>query len=247
MTGPTINQNLTQPRNPSLRDLLDLYQKQILLNFNCHHIATIQSFDKEKQTVQVTINYKHTYFIFEPKTQQYLPNLIDYPIIADCPLIVIGGGTARITFPISKGDQCILLFNDRDIDNWFSGSTTSPNSTPRLHALSDCVALIGPNNLNTVIENYDDVRALLTNGTVKNGINPETNKLTLQNEDNTLNDLLQSLCTQLENLTTALAALTVTGVTTGMGTSGPPTNASVITNIGTNISNIATQISGLIE
>lgn len=246
MSSPTINQNITPILDPTLKDLLDLYQKQTLLNFNCHHLATIQSFDSSKQTVQVTINYKRTYFQFQSETQKYVSILVDYPIIADCPIIILGGGPCRITFPISKGDQCILLFNDRDIDNWFQGSTTSANQSPRLHSFSDAIALIGPNNLNTVIQNYDAVRALITNGTVKNGINPENNKLTLTN-GTSLNDLLQSLCTQLENLTGQLSILTVTGVVPAGGISGPPSNAAAITTIGTNISTIATEISQLIE
>lgn len=252
MSTPTINQNLNPVREPTLKDLLDLYQKQTLLNFNCHHLGTIQSFNHTTQTVQVTLNYKKTYFKIDSTSQQYVSFLIDYPIIADCPVIVVGGGTTRITFPISKGDQCVLLFNDRDIDNWYNGSTTSANQSPRLHSLSDCIALIGPNNLNTVIQNYDTVRAIITNGTVKNGINPQTNKLTLTN-GTSLNTLLQNLCTQLENLTTAIAAITVLPGTFNVasvavtGVSGIPVNAISITAIGTNITNIATQIATLIE
>lgn len=248
MSNPTINQNVTPVREPSLKDLLDLYQKQTLLNLNCHHLGTIQSFDAVNQTVQVTINYKKTYFQFQSTTQAYVSVLNDYPLLAECPLVIIGGGLARITFPVAVGDQCILLFNDRDIDNWYKGSTTSANQTPRLHAFSDCIALIGPNNLNTVIANYDAVRAIITNGTVKNGINPVTNKLTLTN-GTSLNDLLQQLCTQLENLTMQLSLLTVTGVTPGtpLEISGIPVNATAITAIGTNITAIASNIALLIE
>lgn len=241
-----INQNLTPVRDPGLKDLLDLYQQQTLLDLNCHHLATIQSFDVTTQTAQVTINYKKTFFKTDPNSNEYSSYLVDYPLISDVPVVILGGGTVRITFPIAKGDQCILLFNDRDIDNWYNGSTTSANATPRLHAFTDCVALIGPNNLSTVISDYDAVRALITNGTVKLGINPQNNKLVLTN-GTSLNDLLQDLCTQLQDLTTALAALTVTGVVPAGGTSGPPTNAAQITLIGTEIQTIATQIGTLIE
>ncbi len=250
MSIPTINQNFEIVRDPDLSHLLDLYKKESDLDFSCHHLATIQSFDSEKQTVKVTINYKQTFVKFENNSQKYVQTLQDYPVIQDCPLIVLGGGNTRITFPVKAGDQCLLLFNDRDIDTWYQGSTTSPNSTPRLHSFSDCIALIGPNNLNTIIENYDPIRALITNGTVKNGINPETNKLTLTN-GTSLNDLLQLLCTQLQDLTAQLSILTVTAVTPSAPSptniSGIPVNAPAITAIGVNISDIATQISTLIE
>jgi len=251
MSTPTINQNLNPVRQPELKDVLDLYQKQTLLNLSCHHLGTIQSFDSSNQTAIITINYKRTYFK-QTDNNQYVSFLEDYPILYDCPVVILGGGTARITFPVSQGDQCLVLFNDRDIDNWFNGSTTSPNQTPRLHSFADAIALIGPNNKNTAIKNYDSVRAIITNGTVKNGINPQTNKLTLTN-GTSLNTLLQNLCTQLENLTTAIAAITVSSGTFNVasapvtGVSGIPVNAVIITTIGTNISTIATEISQLIE
>lgn len=241
-----FSQNLTPVREPSLMDLLNLYRKQTLLDLNCHHIGTIQSFDAATQTAKVTVNYKKTFFNFDATTNVYTSKLTDYPIMADVPVVTLHGGPAYLNLPVSAGDQCLLFFNDRDIDNWYSGSTTSATKTPRLHSFADAFALVGPNNLNTVISGYDAVRAILTNGTVKNGINPSNNKLVLTN-GTSLNTLLQNLCTQLQNLTTALAALTVTGVTTGPGVSGVPSNAAAITNIGTQIGTIATNIGSLIE
>lgn len=247
MSSPQLTKSFLSNRNPQLKDLLDLWKLNSDLDFNCHHLATIQSFDSEKQTVQCSINYKQTYWELDQTNRNLIPKNLDYPTLIDCPVIVIGGGPCRITFPITKGDQCILMFNDRDIENWFQGASASPNATATLHGFSDAIALIGPNNLSSLIENYDTIRALITNGNAKLGINSENNKLTLQNSVTTLNTLLQNLCTQLEDLTTQLAALTVTAVSSGGDTSGPPTNAAAITAIGNNITSIATDIGELIE
>lgn len=248
MSGPTLNQNFTSVREPHLKDLLDLFKKQSDLDFNCHHLGTIQAFNSTNQTVIVTINYKQTYFVFDPDSTQYVSKTLDYPILADCPLVVVGGGPVRLTFPVAVGDQCLVLFNDRDIDNWFQGSLASENASARLHSFSDAIALIGPSNKSSAITNYDAVRAIITNGTVKNGINPLTNKLTLTN-GTSLSSLLQNLCYQIQNLTIALALLTVTGVTPGSPTqtSGVPSNASEILSLGDTIAGIATQIATLIE
>lgn len=246
MSGPTINLNLTANREPTLKDLLDLHAQQINLDMNCHHLATIQSFDATTQTATVTLNYTKTLFKIDESTGEYVSYLQSYPAIADCPVIVLGGGPVRITFPITAGDQCLLLFNDRDIDNWFAGSLNSPVATPSLHAFTDAIALIGPNNVGNFVASYDAVRALITNGTVMVGINPTNNKVALTN-GTSLGTLLSNLCTQLNDLTTALAALTVTGVTTGPGISGVPANAAAITSIGTQISSISTQLGLLLE
>lgn len=245
MTNPNIQQN-SVPTDPSLSDLLNLLKKEIFFDLNCHHLATIQSFNSAKQTVTATINYTKTFFQLNSTSGLYNAVQQNYPLLIDVPVIVLGGGPTRLTFPIAKGDQCLLLFNDRNLDNWFQSGQVGPVANSRAHSFSDGLALIGPNSLNSLIASYDSTRALLTNGTAKVGINPNNNKLTLTN-GTSLNTLLQNLCTQLQTLTTALAALTVAGVATGGGTSGIPVNAVTITNVGTQIGTIATNIGSLIE
>lgn len=234
------------PNEPSLNDLLNLLKKEILFDLQAHHVGTIQSFNSVKQTVTATINYTQTFFQLNTESGLYDNVETAYPVLVDCPIVVLSGGPVAFTLPIAKGDECLLLFNDRDIDNWFNGSYVGPPNSSRAHSFSDAFALVGVNSLANVIQAYDTVRALVTNGTVMLGINPSTNKVTLTN-GTSLNSLLQNLLTQLQNLTTALGVLTVTGITGGIGTSGVPTNATTITGIGTNIGTIATQIGGLLE
>lgn len=151
----TINQNLI-PEEPSLKDLLDLYRKDILLNLNCHHIGTVQTFNPLNQTATATINYKKTFFNFDSATQTYVPQLVDYPILIDVPVIALGGGDGALTFPISGGDECLVLFNDRDLDNWFAGGGSGGAvATPRLHSFSDGLILVGIRSLANVIPNYN--------------------------------------------------------------------------------------------
>ena len=153
MTNTTINiQNL--PSEPTLKDLLDYHKREVKLEINCHHIGTIQSFNSANQTAVVSINYKRTQKEFVSGTKfKYVQ--VDYAPIIDCPVICLGGGDAALTFPIATGDECLVLFNDRDIDNWFAGSSTSANATPRTHAFTDAIALVGIRSLNHVLQNYD--------------------------------------------------------------------------------------------
>ena len=99
------------PSEPSLKDLLDLLKKDILLSLNAHHIGTIQSFNSAKQTATATINYPKTYYQLNSLSGLYNPVLVNYPLLVDCPLICLGGGTAALTFPIQSGDECLVLFN----------------------------------------------------------------------------------------------------------------------------------------
>lgn len=200
MINPSQTQNLV-PNEPSLSDLLDMLKLEIFRDLNCHHVATVQSFNAANQTVYATVNYTKTFFKLNENTGAYNPYQVNYPLMIDCPLIVLGGGTTNLTFPIAQGDECLLLFNDRDIDNWFQSGQVGPVATPRLHAFPDAFALVGVNSTGNVISSYDGIRALLTNGVVKVGINPQSNKVTIQNAVTTLNAALQKLVTGILGMT----------------------------------------------
>ena len=150
MTMPNIN---LIPNEFSLADLLINSQKQLKLEFNCHHIGTIQSFNPLNQTAQVTINYTKSFLQISDvgNTSTLTPS---YPTLLECPCIVLGGGGGYLSFPIASGDECLVLFNDRDLDNWFMGSSSSPPNTGRLHAFTDAVCLVGLRSMPNVLIDY---------------------------------------------------------------------------------------------
>jgi hypothetical protein len=233
------------PNEPSLSDLLNLLKKEIFLDLNSHHLATIQSFDAERQFVTATVNYTKTSFQRNKQSGVYNPVQLNYPLLVDVPVVVLGGGAARVTFPIQQGDQCLVLFNDRNIDNWVQSGQVGPVANSRAHSFSDGFALIGPNSLASVIDNYDTVRAVLRNGSAGVGVGPSLIKI--YNATTTLNTLMQQILSQIETLANAAAAITVTGITGGPGTSGPPVNASALSAVATAITSLATQLGDLIE
>ncbi len=75
---------------------------------------------------------------------EYKDVIVDYPVLVRVPVIVLNGGGGYTTYPIFSGDQCLLMFCDRDIDLWLEkGVTNSPPNSDRIHDLSDAVALVG--------------------------------------------------------------------------------------------------------
>lgn len=232
------------PNEPSLSDLLDLLKKEIKLEMNCHHVGTVQSFNQAKMTVIATVNYTKTYFELNTKTGIYAPVQVNYSILVDCPIVVMGGGSSNLTFPIASGDECLLLFNDRDIDSWFSSGQVGPVSSNRLHSFSDAFALIGVKSMKNIIQSYDLTRAVLRNGAA--GVGVSQSKVKIYNGSTTLNTTMQSILTQLENLCTAISALTVTCASPG-NPSSVPINVASFTTINSQLSTLATQLGGLIE
>lgn len=129
---------------PTLASLLELFKKGVKKEINCHQVGEIVSFDSDNQTAEVQIKMS---YIVNGEIKQY-------PLLVDCPCVVLGGGQGRITFPIQQGDSCLVLFNDRDIDNWFSGGQTMQPRTERAHSFSDAIALVGIRNMQNKITDY---------------------------------------------------------------------------------------------
>lgn len=251
MATNTLQQNLV-PSEPQLIDLLNLFKKGILLDFNSHHIGTIQSFDATKQVASVTINYVMTNFRFDDVSSVYESYTQSYPVIAQAPVIVLGGGNTALTFPIAVGDECLVLFNDRDLDNWFAGSSNSANATLRLHSFSDAVILVGLRSLPNVIMNYDTMRTSLRGSKDgKTAVSVGPTLIKIANSSYTLNGLLQNLCTDVQNLISALTmnAATFIAATGAPGAPSPlnPAIAASLTMVSTSLSNVATQLGGLLE
>ncbi|MGB2578149.1 hypothetical protein AAIR98_000913 [Elusimicrobium simillimum] len=135
--------------NPTLRMVLQLLKEEIFHDLNCHQVGEIASFNPDGPTAEIEIKMKRV----------LNGELREYPLLVDCPVLVLSGGKGRLTFPIEKGDPCLILFNDRDIDNWFvSGQTMPPNST-RKHSIADALGVVGFRNKQNAILDY------LTDGT----------------------------------------------------------------------------------
>ena len=136
--------SLTQATAPTLASILELHKDDIMYSLNCHQVGEIVSFDPSTQTAEVLIKMQRT----------VKGEIKDYPVLIDCPCVVLGGGAGRVTFPISAGDSCLVLFNDKDIDNWYDGGQKMPPRSQRLHSFSDAFALVGIHNRLNQISDY---------------------------------------------------------------------------------------------
>lgn len=135
---------------PNLDDLMQTVRDTTSLNINCVNIGKISSFNATLQTAQVQIQIQRV----KSQNPDGSTTWNSIPLLLDVPVVVLFGGSAALTFPIQAGDSCIVLFNDRDIDNWFAtGQVGNPN-TSRYHHLADGIALVGINSMQSAISNY---------------------------------------------------------------------------------------------
>lgn len=63
-------------------------------------------------------------------------------VVDDAPVAFLGGGDARLTFPIKRGDECLLLVPSRSGDRWSAfGGEVDPQDT-RHHHITDAIVLV---------------------------------------------------------------------------------------------------------
>lgn len=120
---------------PDLDDLFDIVKTETFANLNCIQIGKIESVNISEQSAEIELQVK----------RRVNGSIINYPLLIDCPVIVLQGGGAYVDFPVAAGDFCLVLFNDRDIDNWWLAATSKEPRTLRKHSLSDGFALVGIN------------------------------------------------------------------------------------------------------
>lgn len=70
---------------------------------------------------------------------------VDYPLLVDVPIVFPSSKGFLITFPLSAGDEVLVVFASRCIDSWWqSGGVKNRPMEFRMHDLSDGFAIPGP-------------------------------------------------------------------------------------------------------
>lgn len=140
---------------PDLEDILDGSIADALFNFNCHKVGVIESFDTAAQTATIQLVDKAT------KIYSDSEELISYPPLSQVPVFINKGQNGGVTIPIVKGDTCLVLFNDKDLDNWFTDGLIQKPNTTRTHDLSDGIAIVGIRNSINKITDYNNEETLI--------------------------------------------------------------------------------------
>ena len=65
------------------------------------------------------------------------------PLLPHCPLYFPRGGGFTLTFPVSEGDECMLVFSSRALDEWWQYGKGGNSYDLRMHDLSDAIAFVG--------------------------------------------------------------------------------------------------------
>lgn len=130
-------------------------RSDVMFNLRCCIPCIVQSYDPEKGTVEC-----------QPAIREKIINQneeIEYrnlPLLLNVPVVFPSNSEYAVTFPLEKGDECLVLFSDLSIDNfWEKGNVQNPIEDRR-HDLSDGIAI--PCNMSLTKERRTDDGLLLS-------------------------------------------------------------------------------------
>lgn len=137
----------------AIRQLVDT----VLMEFYVCLPAKVTAYDPQTQFADVQVQLYQKGIDGE---------LHEYPVIPNVPVKHprANGGSARIHMPITVGDDVLLCFSSRSIDNWKANGGLQDPDDPRKNHLDDAFALIGGSALPDSFSVDDPTAIEIVNG-----------------------------------------------------------------------------------
>lgn len=180
---------------PTLLDAFLSFKADIFYSLNCVKIGQIVSYNGTKHTAEVQVLFTRVLANGQSVTVK--------PLL-DVPVMTLQGGGASIQLPISAGDQCILLFSDRNIDAWFQNGAQAVPFDGRKHDLSDGIAIVGINAQTGALTATPSNEVVISYAGATVGL--KGGKIRIKNATKDLRVILTSLVSTLVGMTTASIA-----------------------------------------
>lgn len=157
--------------------------KAVSCNLRVALPGVIQSFDAATQTAKIDLAIKDRIVINKVRQDIQIPTLLDVPIV-----LPRAGGFV-LTMPIKAGDECLVIFADMNINQWFAnGAVQNPNGSYagqiqerlRRHNFSDAFAILGTWSQPRKLANYDTTKAQLRNDAGTVAVSVDNTEVTLE-------------------------------------------------------------------
>lgn len=179
---------------PSIRNVLgddsQLYEniiKKVNFNLRCCIPGVIQQYDPKTNTASIQPAIREE-IVNEDNTVQYM----NLPILVNVPIIFPSCSIGSIKMLLKQGDECLVLFSDLSIDNFWKYANVQNPIEVRRHDLSDGIAipcvLSQPNT-----KQFNGTGIEITSGNSKISITNDGITFTDQNGTITLEQIIRLL------------------------------------------------------
>lgn len=142
--------------NVELVNVIQGLKNDILKSLCAVKVGIIQAYNLENQTSSIEIAGKWH--------NPYTDTWESYPLLTEVPTFSLGG-KSYIHCPINVEDECVVLFNDFMIDNWYRTGEAQPTQFYRFHDISDGLAIVGFRSLPKAIQNLQNAIQLFFSAT----------------------------------------------------------------------------------
>ena len=136
----------------------------------------IDEFDPSTQLAKIQPAIKRMLKTEDGEKEIIVPRSL--PLCINVPVILPSGGGFHLTFPINRGDECLLIFCERSMDLWLDQGGVQQPSAKRFFSLSDGFAIMGLHSKPKAISGYNNTAIeLRTTGnkiTIENGLTTMT-------------------------------------------------------------------------
>ena len=188
---------------PDLYTNTELQLNNFAQELNCVRVGIVQEFLSDRQLVRVKIASQRLIKTNPDGTQ----TTQDYAEI----YAKLCYASPYVTFPPQVGDECVLLFNDREMESWWINGSANQQAYDRMHDLTDCIAICGLRSQPKLIEIPTDTLRFFYFGNDMSFTTTEDSKsITITTESFNLNDtsttITSSDAVSITSKTTSISA-----------------------------------------
>ncbi len=110
----------------------------------------IESFDASTQTAKVNLSIRRVSADRSTGAATYS----QIPPVINVPVVFPSAGGYSITFPVTSGDEVLVVFSERAIDTWLQSGGIQDPLDYRKHDYTDAIAIIGLHSNQKSISGY---------------------------------------------------------------------------------------------
>lgn len=107
-------------------------------------------------------------------------------------------------FPPKVGDECVLLFNDREMESWWVNGSANQRAYNRMHDLTDCIAICGLRSQPKLVNIFTNLIEIFYDSLQKTDIKILSDKI-IKTTDNLINYVAEKIfskCSNVEKIVT---------------------------------------------
>ena len=185
----------------SRKAILDRFITNRIKDVNTMNVGIIESFDSVKQTAVIQPAIK--VFNITENEKEYIYESVTPKLLVNVPVVFPGGGGWHMTFPVKKGDECIILYAQRSIGLWKQfGGVRDQSHFGRHHSFKDAIAIVGIKPSESSLPSFNASEPELRNDSGSMRITLSASEMTIEGN------------LKVNGTVTALADTTPVGLTT---------------------------------